>query len=87
LYQIKNILNDDKHALKSLDASTLKAFINRMISVSQNEIIYCINVSKQYTDLEFSNKRHEFINQEPIATGSYYDEKYKIDMKYRIILI
>lgn len=87
LSQIKNILNDNKRTLNSLDASTLKAFINRMISVSQNEIIYCINVNKQYTDLEFSNKRHEFINQEPIATGSYYDEKYKIDMKYRIILI
>ncbi|MFA5037567.1 MAG: hypothetical protein WC479_10390, partial [Candidatus Izemoplasmatales bacterium] len=37
-------------------------------------MVYCVAGIKNYSDKEFSERRHEFYQLEPIAQGSYYDE-------------
>jgi hypothetical protein len=43
-----------------------------MISVSPNEIVYCIAGTKNYSDDEFKERRFEFIKTEPIVVGTYH---------------
>ncbi|MFA7725616.1 MAG: hypothetical protein WCX25_06015 [Candidatus Izemoplasmatales bacterium] len=50
-------------------------------------MVYCVAGIKNYSDKEFSERRHEFYQLEPIAQGSYYDEKVKKTMDYRVVLI
>jgi hypothetical protein len=43
-----------------LDFEMLRSFIYKMISVSPNEIVYCIAGTKNYSDDEFKERRFDF---------------------------
>lgn len=43
-----------------------------MISVSSNELVYSIAVTKNYSDDEFKRHRFDFIKTEPIVVGTYH---------------
>jgi hypothetical protein len=45
-----------------VDSEILSSFINKMISVCPNEIVYCILETKNYSDDEFKERRFEFLN-------------------------
>jgi hypothetical protein len=84
---INTALRQYKQQITEIDTDFLRAFVYKIIAVDQNEIVFCIAGSKKYNDKEFVERRQEFINHEPIATGSYYYEKYKQSMNYKVILI
>jgi hypothetical protein len=84
---INTALRQYKQQITEIDTDILRAFVYKIIAVDQNEIVFCIAGSKKYSDKEFVERRQEFINFEPIATGSYYFEKYKQTMKYKVIII
>ncbi|MBN2300816.1 MAG: hypothetical protein JXC31_06505 [Acholeplasmataceae bacterium] len=58
-----------------------------MLSVKPDEIVFCIVGSTQYSDKEFSERRHEFEAKKPIFESVYIDEKYQKEMKYRVVVI
>jgi hypothetical protein len=43
-----------------------------MISVSPNEIVYCIAGTKNYSDDEFKERRFKFIKTDAIVVGTYH---------------
>jgi len=87
LVKINEILNLQKTQITELDTYVLRAFIYKIIAVEYNDIIFCVAGTKNYSDVEFVEKRNEFIKYEPIATGQYYYEKYNQSMTYKVIVI
>ena len=73
--------------LTELNDDSLHSFIYKMISVSPEEVVFCVAGKKNYDDKEFSEKRHDFLKNEPLAEGTYHDKNLKKDINYRIIVI
>jgi site-specific DNA recombinase len=55
-----------------LDFEMLRSFIYKMITVSQNKIVYCIAGTKNYSDDEFKERRFDFLKTELIVVGTYH---------------
>jgi hypothetical protein len=87
LAKIESTLNQMNELITELDADTLRSFIYKMISVKPDEIVFCIAGSKNYSDKEFSEKRHTFEALDPLATGTYRSEKFDKVMHYRVVII
>jgi hypothetical protein len=87
LDRIEAFLKKDAEGITELTTEIVRTFVYRMISVSPTEMVYCVAGIKNYSDKEFSERRHEFMKLESIASGSYYDEKVKKTMDYRVVLI
>ena len=51
--KINEILGKKNLVIDTLDSEILRSFIYKMISVSPNEIVYCIAGTKNYSDDEF----------------------------------
>jgi len=43
-----------------------------VVSVSSNELVYSIAVTKNYSDSEFKERRFEFLNTESIIVETYH---------------
>ena len=84
--KIHEFTRQKQGAITKLDNS-LKSFVFKMISVSPSEMVYCVAGSKNYSDAEFSERRKDFLTIDPIATGTYYCEKYDKKMNYRVVVI
>ena len=69
--KINKIIGQKNLVIDTLDSEILRSFIYKMISVSPNEIVYCIAGTKNYSDDEFKERRFEFIKTEPIVVGTY----------------
>jgi len=54
-----------------VDSEILRSFIDKIIPVSPNEIVYCTSGTKDYANDEFIERRFEFIKIEPIFVGIY----------------
>ncbi|MDD4988074.1 MAG: recombinase family protein [Candidatus Izemoplasmatales bacterium] len=87
LSKIESTLNRLNEPITEVDSDTLRSFVYRMISVKPDEIIYCVAGKKNYSDQEFSEKRHEFVKVSPIAEGVFHCQKYAKDMHYRVVVI
>ena len=87
LKTIDDVLQARTEPLTEVDETILKSFIYKMISVKPDEIVFCIAGSTQYSDKEFSERRHEFEAKKPIFESVYFDEKYQKEMKYRVVVI
>jgi hypothetical protein len=70
--KINEIIGQKNLVIDTLDSEILRSFIYKMISVSQNEIVYCIAGSKNYSDDEFKERRFDFLKTEPIVVGTYH---------------
>ena len=55
-----------------LDFEMFCSFIYKMISVSPNEIVYCIAETKNDSDDAFKERRFDFLKTEPIVVGTYH---------------
>jgi hypothetical protein len=73
--------------LKVLTTEILSTFIYKMISVSPNEIVYCIAGTKNYSDNEFKERRFEFLKTEPIIVETYHAPDGLAKMLYRVVVI
>lgn len=87
LAKIESTLHALNQPITEVDADTLRSFIYRMISIKPDEVVFCIAGSKNYSDKEFSDRRHEFEVLPAIAEGLYQSEKYDKSMKYRVVVI
>jgi len=87
LDRIEAFLKKDAEGITELTTEIVRTFVYRMISISPTEMVYCVAGIKKYSDKEFSERRHEFCQLEPIAKGSYFDAKVKKTMDYRVVLI
>ena len=74
-------------SIYEVDGDILRSFIFKMISVKPDEVVFCIAGNKNYSDKEFSERRHEFEAKKPLATGTYKSEKYDKIMNYRVVII
>lgn len=87
LNKINSILSKQKKELTEIDSSTLKSFVYKIISVSPEEIIFCVTGTKNYSDSEFVSKISDFMKQVPIEESIYHNDKYSKDMAYKVIII
>jgi nicotinamide riboside kinase len=84
---INTALRQYKQQITEIDTDILRAFVYKIIAVEQNEIVFCIAGSKKYTDKEFVERRQDFVNYDPMATGCYSYEKYNQTMNDKVIII
>ncbi|MBN2300095.1 MAG: hypothetical protein V3569_00960 [Acholeplasmataceae bacterium] len=70
--KINEIIGQKNLVIDTLDSEILRSFIYKMISISPNEIVYCIAGIKNYSDDEFKERRFEFIKTEPIVVGTHH---------------
>lgn len=87
LAKIEATLNQLNDSITEVDGDILRSFIFKMISVKPDEVVFCIAGNKNYSDKEFSERRHEFESKSPLATGTYKSEKYDKIMNYRVVII
>jgi len=73
--------------LRELNADLLHSFIYKMISISPEEVVFCVAGKKNYDDKEFTEKRHDFLKNEALAEGSYHNEILNKTINYRVIVI
>ena len=85
--KINEILGQKHLVIDELDSDILRSFIYKMISVSPNEIVYCIAGTKNYSDKEFKERRLEFLKTAPIVVGTYHAPDGLTKMKYRVVVI
>ena len=85
--KINEMLDKKNLVIDELDSEILKTFIYKMISVSPNEIVYCIAGTKNYSDDEFKNRRFEFLSTEPIIVETYHAPDGLTKMLYRVVVI
>ena len=76
-----------KQELTEIETDTLRSFIYKIISISPEEIIFCVAGTKNYNDEEFVSKLSEFIKSQAIAESIYHNEKYNKNMNYKVIII
>jgi site-specific DNA recombinase len=58
-----------------------------MITVSPNEIVYCIAGTKNDSDDEFKERRFDFLKTEPIVVGTYHKADVLTKMKTLVVVI
>lgn len=87
LNKINEVLYITKYELTEIETDTLRSFIYKIISISPEEIIFCVAGTKNYNDEEFVSKLSEFIKSQAIAESTYHSEKYNKDMLYKVIII
>jgi len=87
LDEIDSVLKKRGEPMTELDDSVLKSFVYKMISVSPEELVFCIAGEKEYSDEEFARRRAEFAAKRPIFEAVYENPKYKKTMKYRVVII
>jgi site-specific DNA recombinase len=85
--KINEIIGQKNLVIDTLDSEILRSFIYKMISVSPNEIVYCIAGTKNYSDDEFKERRFEFIKTDPIVVGTYQTTDGLTKMNYRVVVI
>ena len=76
-----------KQELTEIETDTLRSFIYKIISISPEEILFCVAGTKNYNDEEFVSKLSEFIKSQAIAESSYHSDKYNKDIAYKVIII
>jgi len=84
---INSMLKKRDLIIETLESDILRSFIYKMISVSPEEIVYCVAGTKNYSDAEFSENRNKFLKLKPIYEGHYHDAKYDKFMNYKVIII
>jgi len=87
LAKIETTLNNLLEPIQEVDSDTLRSFIYKIISVTPENIVFCVAGTKNYTDKEFSENRHTFEALKPLATGTYHNEKYDKIMNYKVVII
>ena len=87
LNKINEVLSITKQELTEIETDTLRSFIYKIISISPEEIIFCVAGTKNYNDEEFVSKLSEFIKSQAIAESSYHSVKYNKDINYKVIII
>jgi site-specific DNA recombinase len=85
--KINEIIGQKNLVIDTIDFEIFRSFIYKMISVKPDEVVFCIAGNKNYSDKEFSERRHEFETKNPLATGTYKSEKYDKIMNYRVVII
>lgn len=85
--KINEILGKKNLVIDELDSEILSTFIYKMISVSPNEIVYCVAGTKNYSDNEFKERRFEFLKTEPIIVETYHAPDGLAKMLYRVVVI
>lgn len=84
---INSYIDENTTPLKEVTADVLRAFDHKIISVSPNEIVYCVSPNKQHSDTEIIDNRVQYLYLDSIFQGTYYSEKYDKEMNYRVIII
>ena len=84
---INTMLKNKDLVIDTLDSDILRSFIYKMISVSPEEVVFCVAGTQNYSDAEFAENRKKFLKQKPIYEGQYHDEKYNKHMNYSVIII
>ncbi|HAX02651.1 MAG: hypothetical protein A2Y45_01570 [Tenericutes bacterium GWC2_34_14] len=87
LDMINSMLKKRDLVIETLDSDILRSFIYKMISVSPEEIVYCVAGTKNYSDAEFSENRKKFLKLKPIYEGHYHNAKYDKFMNYKVIIV
>jgi len=59
--KINEIIGQKNLVIDTLDSKTLRSFIYQMISISPNEIVYCIEGTNNYSDDECKERRFDFL--------------------------
>lgn len=85
--KINEILGKKNLVIDELDSEILSTFIYKMISVSPNEIVYCIAGTKNYSDNELKERRFEFLKTDPIVVETYHTPDGLAKMLYRVVVI
>lgn len=83
--KMKEILKNT-NKIESLDLDVLRAFIYRMIATDNENITFCIAVSKYYNDDEFAKNIKSFIKHDTISLGKVMNAKNKT-LNYRVVAI
>ena len=69
--KISEIISSMNLVINTFNSEILHSFIYKMISLSPNDIFYCIAGTKNYSDDEFKERRFDFLKTEPIVVGTY----------------
>lgn len=84
---INKILKENKDCIKVITNNLIKAFIQKIISVSSDEIVCCMMSNRTYTDKTFRENIDKFLSHPPITEGTFDDSIYpikKIQVYYSI---
>ena len=66
--------------------SLIKAFIQKIISIAPNEIVYCMMSKRTYTYKTFVENIDKFLSHPPITEGTCNDPIYHIKIKFKVII-
>ncbi len=84
---INSMLKNKDLVIDTLDSDILRSFIYKIISVSPEEVVFCVAGTQNYSDTEFAENRKKFLKLKPFYEGHYIDTKYDKHMNYRVIII
>ncbi|WIF89042.1 hypothetical protein [Acholeplasma laidlawii] len=83
---IKKILKENKDGIKVITNNLIKAFIQKIISVISDEIVFCMMSNRAYTDKTFSENIDKFLSHPPITEGTFDDPIYPIKITFKVII-
>src|SRR5690606_2943668 len=86
LATINNILRENKDGIKILTNNLIKAFIQKIISVDSEEIVFCMMSNRTYTDKTFAENIDKFLSHPSITEGVFDDPIYPIKIKFKVII-
>ena len=86
LATINNILRENKNGIKIITSNLIKAFIQKIISVGSEEIVFCMMSNRTYTDQTFAENIDKFLSHPPVTEGTFNDPIYPIKMKFKVII-
>lgn len=86
LVTINNILRDNKNGIKILTNNLIKAFIQKIISVNSDEIVFCMMSNRTYTDQAFAENIDKFLTHPPVIEGTFDDPINHIKTKFKVII-
>ncbi|MBN3490232.1 recombinase family protein [Acholeplasma equirhinis] len=86
LATINNILRENKNGIKILTNNLIKAFIQKIISVNSDEIVFCMMSNRTYTDQAFAESIDKFLTHPPVIEGTFNDPTHSIKMKFKVII-
>lgn len=83
---INKILKENKDGIKVITNNLIKAFIQKIISVGPDEIVFCMMSNRTYTDQTFAENIDKFLSHPPITEGIFDDPIYPIKIKFKVII-
>jgi hypothetical protein len=83
---INKILKENKDGIKILTNNLIKSFIQKIISIGPDEIVFCMISNRTHTDKMFAENIDKLLSHPPITEGTFDDPIYPIKMKFKVIV-